>query len=439
MSSSIAEKIRRAGVVGAGGAGFPSHIKAQSRCDTVIANGAECEPLIHKDFEVMVNRAEHLVRGVELMMQSTGAREAIIGIKEKNQIAIDAVTRCLTPGMRVHGLGDFYPSGDEYILVYESTRRLIPPQGIPLDVGIVVNNVETFVNIARAEEDIPVVEKFISVSGAVKNPYTGVVPVGTTFRRAIDYAGGPSSENVAVFVSGIMMGKLEFDLDQPITKTCAGLVVLPVEHNLVTRKALPEKVKHSIGKSACDQCSYCTELCPRYILGYDIQPHKVMRSLGFTKTGEDYWNQYASLCCACGLCTLYACPESLFPKEACDQSKRVMKEQGVKWSGKMDVEPHPMYEGRRTPLKMLVKRLGVTEYDVHMPFIGNPVQNGDRVILPLQQHLGAPATPLVDQGSRVRKGQLIADVAEGKMGAAIHASIDGVVREISHAITIDAQ
>jgi Na+-translocating ferredoxin:NAD+ oxidoreductase RnfC subunit len=88
---------------------------------------------------------------------------------------------------------------------------------------------------------------------------------------------------------------------------------------------------------------------------------------------------------------------------------------------------------------MLVKRLGVTEYDVHMPFIGNPVQNGDRVILPLQQHLGAPATPLVDKGSRVRKGQLIADVAEGKMGAAIHASIDGVVREISHAITIDAQ
>ncbi|KAB2880729.1 NADH dehydrogenase subunit [bacterium] len=423
----IIKHIRDAGIVGAGGAGFPTHVKAASKVDCVIANGAECEPLIHKDYELMVHYPEEVVRGVEYMMQSTGATEGIIGIKEKNSAAIDAIQKHLRSGMRLHLLGDFYPSGDEFILVYESTKRLIPPQGYPLNVGIVVNNVETFYNIARALDGTPVTEKFISVSGAVKKPFTGIVPVGTTFRDLLSLAGGTTVSDYGLFVSGIMMGKLEFDLEQSITKTCAGLIVLPREHTLITRKSLPEKAMHSIGKSACDQCSYCTELCPRYILGYDIQPHKVMRSLGFTKTGTDYWNQYASLCCACGLCTLYACPESLFPKEACDQSKRVMKEEGITWSGKMDIEPHPMYEGRRTPLKMLVKRLGVTEYDHHAPFVDRIAENVRSVRLPLQQHVGKKADPLVTSGERVKRGQAIADVGEGQMGARIHASIDGVV------------
>ncbi|HNC49879.1 MAG TPA: SLBB domain-containing protein, partial [bacterium] len=280
--SAIVDMIRKAGVVGAGGAGFPAHIKAGSTVDTVIANGAECEPLIHKDYELMLHYPAEVVRGVELVMQSTGAKEGILGVKEKNTKAIEALQKHLKPGIRLHLLGDFYPSGDEYILVYESTKRLIPPQGIPLHVGCVVNNVETFYNIARAEKGEAVTEKFISVSGAVKKPFTGIVPVGATFADVIAMAGGITEEEYGVFVSGIMMGKLTFDLDQPITKTCAGLIVLPKEHKLVTRKSLPEESMHRIGKSACDQCSYCTELCPRYILGYDIQPHKVMRSLGFT-------------------------------------------------------------------------------------------------------------------------------------------------------------
>lgn len=436
--SAIVDMIRKAGVVGAGGAGFPAHIKAGSTVDTVIANGAECEPLIHKDYELMLHYPAEVVRGVELVMQSTGAKEGILGVKEKNTKAIEALQKHLKPGIRLHLLGDFYPSGDEYILVYESTKRLIPPQGIPLHVGCVVNNVETFYNIAQAEKDEAVTEKFISVSGAVKKPFTGIVPVGATFADVIAMAGGITEKEYGVFVSGIMMGKLTFDLDQPITKTCAGLIVLPKEHKLVTRKSLPEESMHRIGKSACDQCSYCTELCPRYILGYDIQPHKVMRSLGFTKTGTDYWNQFASLCCACGLCTLYACPESLFPKEACDQSKRVMKEQNIQWSGPVEIQPHPMYEGRRTPLKMLVKRLGVTDYDIHAPYSDRQATPFKRVILPLQQHVGQKAEAVIRTGESVKRGQLIADVPQDKMGAPIHASIDGTARVEADRILIES-
>ncbi|HMD13978.1 MAG TPA: 4Fe-4S dicluster domain-containing protein, partial [Bacteroidota bacterium] len=226
-----------------------------------------------------------------------------------------------------------------------------------------------------------------------------------------------------------------FNLDLPITKTTAGLVVLPPEHTLIQRKRQPEKSMYRIGKSACDQCSYCTELCPRYILGYDVQPHKVMRSLSFTQTGEDIWNQYAQLCCSCGLCTLYACPESLFPKEACDKSKRDLKEKGIAWSGKKEVEPHPMYEGRRTPLKQLIKRLGVEEFNAPSVFLHHELMP-KRVEIPIQQHVGSAARPTVRAGEHIKKGQMIAEAPDGKLGANIHASIDGVVKNVGDTIVI---
>ena len=433
----LSEQIRNAGVVGAGGAGFPAHVKAASKVDTVIANGAECEPLLHKDFEIMVRHAPDVVEGMRLLMGATGARQGIIGIKEKNVAAIASISSVAgKPGIAVHRLGDFYPSGDEYILVYEATRRLIPPQGIPLNVGVVVNNVETLMNIARAAKGIPVTRKWITVAGAVRKPVTFAAPVGMTFAEAIAIAGGAAAEKYGVFVGGVMMGALEFDMQRVVTKTTGGLIVLPAEHTLVVRKSQPEKAMRRIGKSACDQCSYCTELCPRYVLGYDVQPHKVMRSLGFTLAGEAQWNKYAALCCACGLCTLYSCPESLFPKEACDRSKADMKTNGEQWTGKMDVVVHPMYEGRRTPVKQLVKRLGLAPFDRHAEFVSD-LAAPRRVVLPLSQHVGAPAVSLVKAGQRVNAGDCVADIREGALGARIHASIDGIVRSVDESIVIE--
>jgi Na+-translocating ferredoxin:NAD+ oxidoreductase RnfC subunit len=435
----IAELIQKAGIVGAGGAGFPAHVKARAAVDTVIANGAECEPLIHKDYEIIVRHAGEVVRGMRLLMDATGAQRGIIGIKEKNKAAVDAVSAAITDArITVHLLGDFYPSGDEYVLVYESTKRLIPPQGIPLDIGIVVSNVETIYNICLASGDTPVTDKFVTVAGAVAHPSSFLAPVGTSLRDLLAHAGGPSVKEFGVFVGGIMMGKLEPSLDQPITKTTAGIIVLPAEHTLVQRKSRTEQSMHRIGKSACDQCSYCTELCPRYLLGYDVQPHKVMRSLGFSMAGEQMWNQYASLCCSCGLCTLYACPESLYPKEACDKSKGEMKAQGVQWSGRTDVEPHPMYEGRRTPLSQLMKRMGVEEYNHPSVFERTPCAPGS-VAISLSQHIGAPAEPVVKAGERVTRGQCVGDIPAGKLGARVHASIDGVVTDVHTHIVIERE
>lgn len=423
--------------MGCGGAGFPAHIKAASKVEIVLANGAECEPLIHKDLELMHREPEAIVEGLAQLMFLTGAREGIVGVKKKHEERLHKLeTAAKRRGMEIQWLGDFYPTGDEYVLVYETTDRLIPPQGIPLDIDVVVNNVETLRNIFLASQEIPVMTKYITVAGAVKEPSTFLVPIGTSFADAIAAAGGATTEEYALFVSGIMMGRLEQNLDLPITKTCAGLIVLPIDHRLVQRKSLPEQAMHRIGKSACDQCSYCTELCPRYLLGYDVQPHKVMRSLAFTATGEDIWNQWAQLCCSCGLCTLYACPEDLYPKEACDKAKRDLRAKEIRWEGSKDVKVHPIYDGRHVSLKQLIAKLGVAEYDKKAPFQDVTI-SPQRVRLPLNQHMGVSALPIVSKGKMVRKGDVLAEIPEGKLSARIHASIDGVVTSINGEVIIE--
>jgi len=423
----LSQQLRECGVVGAGGAGFPTFVKAQSSVEFVIANGAECEPLIHKDAELMKHFAAGIVQGMHLMMDATGARSGKFGVKTKNADAIEAVQRHLEGGrIELVTLGDFYPSGDEYELVYSATGRLIPPAGIPLQVGCVVNNVETLYNVSLAGRGTPVTEKFLSVCGAVKEPKSFWAPVGTPFRDLVAAAGGATVPDFAIFVSGIMMGTLTFDLDDVVTKTTAGLIVLPRDHYVLTRRTRSQHEMNQIGKSACDQCSYCTEFCPRYLLGYEVVPHKVMRSLGFTTTGADIWNQWAELCCACGLCTLYACPEDLYPKEACDQGKHDRRAAGLKFVQQRPVEVHPMKEYRRVPLSQLRRRLQVEEFERETPFAEVRLRPA-RVRIKMRQHAGEAAAPSVETGQKVKQGQVVGRVEEGKLGAHVHASVDGRV------------
>ncbi len=427
----LEEKIFNAGVVGAGGAGFPTHVKSKSNVEFVLANGAECEPLLHKDYEIMCNYPSEIVRGMEMMIDATNAKKGIFGIKEKNTGAIDAIGKNLK-GTKIEmcGLGDFYPSGDEYELVYSATNRLIPPFGLPLDVGCVVNNVETLYNVYNAANDIPVTKKFLCVTGAVKNPKSFFVPIGTPIKDLLEFAGGASVKEFGIFLSGILMGKFTTDLSIPVTKTTAGIIVLPMDHYLIKRMSRPVEDMNRIGKSACDQCSYCTEFCPRYLLGYDVQPHKVMRSLGFTTSGKEFWNNYADLCCSCGLCSLYSCPEDLYPREACDQGKAEMRKLGVRYQQTKPVKVHPMKDGRRVPIKMLMKNMDIYRYEAKTPFTKDTISPSEVKIF-LKQHVGVPARAVVSKGDSVREGDLIGDIETGKLGAKIHSSINGRVLEVA--------
>ena len=435
----LTQAVRDAGVVGAGGAGFPTHVKLDAEVDHVLANGAECEPLLHKDAELTEGFSERVISGMELSMAATGASQAQFGIKAKRANTVAALERAIAGSpVKLKLFGDFYPAGDEFILVYECTGRLIPPGGIPLQVGAVVHNSESLFNIAEAADGRPVTRKFLTVAGAVRQPVSLAVPLGITLRELIGIAGGATVDDFTVFVGGLMMGRIEPNLERPVTKTTGGLIVLPTSHRLVGRMLRPQKQMHHIGKSACDQCSYCTEFCPRYLLGYDVQPHKVMRTLGFTATGADNWSKWADLCCSCGLCTLYSCPEDLYPKEACDQAVADRRAGGLdRYLGpERELKAHPMVNGRKVPIKSLMRKLGVSDFDAPAPLRACDYQPR-RVSLPLSQHVGAPAVPVVQRGDRVRAGQLVAEIPEGKLGARIHASIDGRVTSLERAIHIE--
>jgi Na+-translocating ferredoxin:NAD+ oxidoreductase RnfC subunit len=431
---SSVEAIQSWGVVGAGGAGFPTHVKLNARADVVLLNAAECEPLLHKDKEVLNVYCDETLSGLETARQLVGAEEAVIGIKGKYHDVIEAVRRRLPRTMRIAELSDSYPAGDEFILVYDVTGRIIPPGKIPLAVGAVVINVETALNIGRAA---PVTRKYLTVAGAVHNPVTLGVPVGIPYREAIDLAGGATVADPVVLSGGVMMGRLVTDLATPITKTTGGLIVLGRDHPLVHRYSLNWKEISRIGASACDQCSFCTEFCPRYLLGHPIEPHKAMRSLCFNMAGEA--NTIGTLfCCECNLCTMMACPEDLDPKNVCTQNKRRLMGEGRKWEIAAEEKRPELHLGnRRVPIGRLIRKLGLSQFTNKGPMRDEPYPAG-RVTLPLKQHAGVPAEPKVAVGAKVRVGDVAAAPPDGKLGAVVHASIDGTVREIGEAIVIEA-
>ena len=430
----ILSRIRSAGVVGAGGAGFPTYKKLDASVEHIIANGAECEPLMYKDREVMIQEQERMLAGLSIMKQITGADRVTIAIKRKNSDLMKSLQPAAAKlGFATHVMEDVYPAGDEYILVYDITGRRIPPGGIPLQVGVVVDNVETIVNIARSAEGVPVTEKYITVTGAVREAVTVVVPVGTSFRDCIDLAGGLTVKNPVVFTGGLMMGGMETDLSLPVTKTTGGLIVLPPDHPLVERKGAPKPQYTRIGHSCCDQCSLCTELCPRYILGYPIEPHKVMRSLMMTGAERDRISLWAAYCCECNICTLFACPEKLDPKNICVDAKGRLREQRISRSteelDQLFREVHSAREGRQIPIAMLYQRLGVKPYDRKAHFSRASLSPGS-VTIPLRASIGTAATAAVKEGTVVRKGDCIGFVPDDKLGCPVHASIDGTVKAI---------
>ena len=419
--------IEALGIVGAGGAGFPLARKLAARVDTYIVNAAECEPLLHKDKEITRAFADELFKGLRIGMEATGAREAIIGIKAKYEDVIQVLRAKAPANARFHLMGNYYPAGDEFILVYEATGRVVQPGGLPLHVGCVVNNVETLINLGRMR---PVTRKHLTVAGAVARPVTIEAPLGASLGEAVAAAGGATVERWAMLVGGAMMGKLAEDPRAPITKTTGGIIVLPDDHVLISRYRRSERQIRRIAKSACDQCSFCTELCPRYLLGHPIEPHMAMRAEGFAGQ-QPRMVLGAQFCCECNLCTMMACPEDLDPKSICVMDKAFLLQQKVQRdSGAREVRPHPMFAHRRTPIERLKHKLGLGDYRDVGPLADRPLEPR-RVVLLMRQHLGAPAKPAVAEGAKVREGALIAKVPPGASGAPIHASIAGKVVRVS--------
>jgi len=232
-----------------------------------------------------------------------------------------------------------------------------------------------------------------------------------------------------------MMGSLEFDMSKVVTKTTAGLIVLPVNHQLIVRKRQPAKAQQRIGKSACDQCTFCTELCRA--ISWATTSSRT-RSCAASDSRKRARHSGISMLrfAAHADCARSTPVRKPFSKEACDKGKVDMKEHGEKWEGKREVKPHAMYEGRRTPLKQLMKK--TRRERLRSPF---GIQREHHRATP--RHAAsraahrAPASALVKAGERVEEGMWRCDILGGKLGARIHASIGGIVRTIDTAIVIE--
>jgi Na+-translocating ferredoxin:NAD+ oxidoreductase RnfC subunit len=426
----IAERVKQCGVVGAGGAGFPTHVKLQARADTLVVNGAECEPLLGSDKFLMERESEKLIRGTGYIMRSCGAARGYIALKEKYAEAIRGLHTALgdRDDIELFILDDVYPAGDELVLVHEITGRIVPEGGIPPDVGCIACNVETVINICAAvEEGRAVTSRYLSCTGEVKTPSIVNAHIGTSLREIIELCGGPTVGDAVVVLGGPMMGSIETDLGAPVTKTTSALIVLPRDHPVVQHKTTPMEFIIRQCKAACCQCTYCTELCPRYLLGHDIKPHMIMRQIGYGLDIPEAVIQNALLCSGCGLCEAYACVMGLSPQVVNKRIREKFAAAGFKpeFSGSSPVV-HEMRNFRQIPTGRIQERLRLQQYyerglrkEVHT--------DPDRVEILLRQHIGGSAHPTVQQGDRVKTGTLIAEMVEDGLGSSIHASIDGIV------------
>jgi len=432
----IVQHVKDAGIVGAGGAGFPTHVKLAAKVEVVIANGAECEPLAHVDQELMIAKAPEVIRGLRAAMQSTGASRGVVGIKRKYTRAIAALRQAMSGGsdITLFELKNFYPAGDEQILVYDVLGRIVPEGGIPLNVGVVVQNIETLFNIDAARRGVPVTGKYVTVAGDVLRPVTVHVPVGVSIREVVALADGSRTPDPVVLNGGAMMGSVVRDLDEPISKTTKLLLVLPKDHHIsfIRQQSRKHFLRRAI--STCDQCYLCTDFCPRHAQGHAIEPHKLILMLGSGLPVTDPQLAAAFLCCGCRTCN-YACPVHLLPGDIAISVKKDLMEAGLKNPYHRETAVDPYRDFRRVPTARLVARLGLMRYDVPAPLteVGTTFR---RVKLLLKQHIGVPAMPVVRVGDRVQAGDVVGEIPSGKMGARVHASISGVVREVSNAVVI---
>ncbi|CEI72796.1 4Fe-4S dicluster domain-containing protein [Romboutsia hominis] len=433
MEKDLISIIKEAGIVGAGGAGFPTHVKLNTKADYLIINGAECEPLLRVDQQLMAKESRKLLDAIDLVKKYIGAKVAIIGLKSKYKKAIENIETIINEyeNIKMHKMPNFYPAGDEQVLVYETIKKIIPEGSIPLSVGAVVLNVETLLNIYEAYyNDLKVTNKYVTVTGDVKEKITVNVPIGISIKEVIDLAGGSNLDEFVVINGGPMMGKI-VSLDDVITKTTKGLIVLPKEHSLV--KSINKNISQTLkeAKTSCMHCSLCSEICPRNLLGHNINPHKLIRIASYSSICDTKSSlTTAFLCCECRLCE-YACIMNLQPWKLHSNLKKQMSAKNIKNdNNNTPIDVHPFREYKRYPVSKLISKLDLSKYDKNAEII-NIYKNFTKVKILLNQHIGISATPIVKKGDKVLKGQLIAFTKEDKLGTSIHSSIEGLVKEVN--------
>ena len=427
--SELKLKLRAAGVAGAGGAGFPAYAKLSDQADTIILNCAECEPLLKLHRQVLAEYAFEILSALDIIKETTGAKNVIIALKKTYKDAINAVNSVLDKfnNFSISYLPEVYPAGDEVVTIYESTGRIVPPGKLPISVGVTVFNVETVLNIYNAiTSDTPVTHSYVTIAGAVNKPITVKAPLGMSFKELIKLAGGSYLDEYGIINGGPMMGKVANELDT-VTKTTTALLVLPKNHQVIEMKKTRISLSLKRAMASCCQCQSCTNTCSRNLLGHPIEPHAFMRSAtsGITKDLAPFLNTF--FCSGCGICEMYSCPQGLSPRTLITEYKMGLRKNGIPLP---DDISEPVADKNRNmklvPISRLTARLGLSKYNCPAPLSEDEIMP-KKIRITFNQNIGAPAKAVVKSGDTVKVGQIIADVDEKSLGLPIHSSINGTV------------
>jgi Na+-translocating ferredoxin:NAD+ oxidoreductase subunit C len=296
-TSEIKAIIRNAGIVGMGGATFPTHVKLspppEKKVDALILNGAECEPYLTADYRMMLEYSESIVTGVKILIKVLGVSKAYVGIEDNKKEAIDAMKQAFTgTAVEVVSLPTRYPQGGEKMLIKAITGKEVPSGKLPADVGVVVQNIGTAIAVSDAvTRGIPLIERVVSITGgAIKEPKNLLLRVGTSFRYAIECCGGFKEMPDKLIMGGPMMGMAQFSLDTPIIKGTSGIL------------ALTKLETNETKESPCIRCGKCINACPM-----GLNP-SMLSILGEKSLCEEAKEDFGLLdCVECGSC-VYVCP-----------------------------------------------------------------------------------------------------------------------------------
>lgn len=315
--------VLEAGIVGLGGATFPTHVKytppKEAKIDYVLLNGAECEPYLTADHRVMVEKADRVIRGLEYILQILGCEKGVIGIEDNKPDAIEALTKASAalPHIQIKSCPAQYPQGSEKHLIYTCLGRTVPSGKLPLDIGVVVNNVGTAVAVADAiEHRKPLYERVVTVSGpGVQNPANYWVRLGTLFSQLIEESGGYQGEVGKIIAGGPMMGKSVFTDQIPVIKGTSGILVFRVEDLNRERER------------NCVRCAQCVDRCPMY-----LEPTTIVQLVKREQLDEALRLGLMD-CIECGCCA-YSCPARIPLTQYLRQGKHAFRQRKAQESAK---------------------------------------------------------------------------------------------------------
>ena len=422
------------------------------RCRTVIVSAIKDNPLSFAE-EYLLQREWHkIIDGLKLLMVNHHAEKGIIAVSKSDRPVIadlrDRVEDC--GNIDLFFIGDFYPAADQAILIYEITGQPFSGATPAALSGSLVYDLQTVINIYEAvTEEKPVTRRLLTCTGEVALPSLVLGHLGVSFREVIELCGGAATTTIdeyVIFSGAPARGAVITDIDTPVTRSTTTITVLPADHELVKERSRTISTQIKKIKSVCNQCSFCTELCPVYLLGGKLYPHLIMRQIAYGPAEPEEVILGALLCSECGICEVFACPHKLSPRAVNKQIKERLKQEAQpesllsdkinghisghisdKISGHISgqLQPRSNRDYRKVPFKRLADLFSVGPYAVP-PKMELLETSPGQVELLFQEISAAGVLPRVKTGEEIAEGSLVAET-KISTGAGLHTSISGKV------------